>query len=1243
MMHPTAQCLRRRLLSLSLALVFCAGLLSGSLQAQPSVINAATRTGGVRVIVQLVDPSVASAGYGNVAAVASGDALYSMWPTAAAYRQHLESEQRALAARLLATCPGAVIEQQYQVALNGMAVRLPDANARTRATLEALPGVRTVYDDVAYNPTLYASLDDIKVSGLWNAVGGAGQAGAGVKIAVLDSGIQTDHPMLNAYGLSYPAGYPKGDGRDASPKVIVARIYVRPDDAPLGGEDRPAPGKLGSAHGTHVAGVAAGASVSASYLGVEQQISGVAPRAWLMNYRIFYPAVSGREVAYEAEILRAVEDAVLDGADVLCASWSSVSARAPEASPLGQALAGAVDMGCVVVASAGDAGPGFGSVSQVPGAVEAAITVGAVSKSSEIVAHLADVVAPQPVPADIVAQRYAPALFGGTWQGVLGPYSVVDVRQADPTGSALACGSLSSDVLTGGIAVIARGGCAFADKAYHAQQAGAVAVMIVNDSDELVPMSCDGAYCGSGVITIPVVMVAQSFGQRLTNWAATHPDARLRLDADGRLLATPGGVVEAYSGRGPAHLRSLKPDLVAPGRGVLSAWFEASGQPSYAQQSGSSMAAAHVAGSAALLMQQHPTWTPAEIKSTLMTTASPDGLTVQGSANPAGVLDRGAGVVNLSTAAASSLLITPPSLALGQINAGSAYAATLSLKDTRTSGVPVTYNVLPTSQTGLSIMPALSTITVAPGQRVSLNVALYVDPGTPTSELTGELYFVHGADRQHVPIWAHDLPGAATAEVLLIDNDFSFYGGYRDYSPYITQALDALGVTYRVWDADVRYDQAQTLPAVGYLQGFDAVIWLTGDNRRADGYYVVPTPLTALDQAVLQAYLDGGGRLLAIGQNLAEASDINPSADSTWGRSALLHSYLGAHWIQGSLFDPAEQGYYPPSERPSVVGWPGGPFAEMQLDLGAVGDGASDQLSVDEIAPGGVPDGSDSDLVQPLFLATEGFALSGGCVAVGKQGDPSLERRTQAIPYRSLYFSFGLEGVNNNLGSTKRTELLRRSLDWLLDEVSVQLESSVVAVNNATAIDCSAQALPGYPVNQYRWAVTDDAGSRTVTTSTPSVTLLYAQPGTYALAVEATDLLGHRAVAQTDVVASYLGASTFVVTPSAVARLGDLVFRITLHNNSAAGLSAAFSMPLPDGAEYVSHSVGTYSGNVYRWAGTMPGESNLVLQLRVRAKASTPSGSAIRGVGTFTASGVAFSREAQALVHVPLYLPLVER
>src|SRR5207244_4839158 len=117
-------------------------------------------------------------------------------------------------------------------------------------------------------------------------------------------------------------------------------------------------------------------------------------------------------------------------------------------------------------------------------------------------------------------------------------------------------------------------------------------------------------------------------------------------------------------------------------------------------------------------------------------------------------------------------------------------------------------------------------------------------------------------------------------------------------------ALGELGIKFTYLDVDSLAGKPQTLPDIGELQKYEIVLWFTGDNNLPSGAAPVPTPLTEADQDVLIAYLQNGGNLIAIGQNLTEASDINrnPPDDPRYGRSDLYHAYLGARFVQEDVF-----------------------------------------------------------------------------------------------------------------------------------------------------------------------------------------------------------------------------------------------------------------------------------------------------------------------------------------------------
>jgi len=1175
-------------------------------------------SGSTRLIVRFTSAPVASGG--DVAATAA--------------------ELAGLEAGLAAQLPGAVVERSYAALFAGAAVRVPGDPDQAAAILAARPEVAEVYEDIAFEPALQASAPAIGADALWAELGGRENAGGGVTIAVLDSGIDPSHPMFAPEGWSYPAGYPRGDSRYTTPKVIAARLYVRSGDPPVAGESSPVPGAAGSPHGTAMAGVAAGNVVTATLWQRDVLVSGVAPGAWLMNYRIFYPNADGVEVAYAAEVLAAIEDAVADGADVLLLAWSSAHYTHPLRSAVAVALDAAMDAGITVVAAASNAGPETGSATRLPGGIPRVLTVGAVTKGERVVHNLLDVTAPAPVPANLQDQAYEPTLFGGvitdTWQAL----PLVHVQSVASGGSPYACSPLPPDSLSGTVAVVQRGDCYVADKAFFAQQAGAAAAIIVNTDETTPAFACAGTHCATGAIGIPSVTVSKSTGDALTAWTTLHPgDAEVILDGGGRLDAETAGVVWEQSARGPAYGMALKPDLVAPGVDVLTAGHLA-GAETWLQVTGTSVAAAQAAGAAALLRQAHPTWDHDAIKAALVGSADASGLT-NDDGFVAGPQDRGAGHLRVDSGLDLPVLVTPSILNAPRVQPGGSHSQQVTL--TNVSGVEVTVTPTLTADTGLSAdLP--SPITLPPGSSQSVTVTLRAS-SSAQGDLFGQITCraSAGMGSAQMPVWAYVEPPLALADVLIIDNDFSNFDGHRDYvDAFVGPALTAAGWSYAVWRADERCGSgmmATTLPDLDTLARYPSIIWVTGDNPHPDGYFAVTTPLTLADQQRLIAYLEGGGRLLALGQNLAQASDINSNPDPSYGRSDLYHGYLGARWIQGSLF----AGSQPPSSATAVSGAAGTFLAGVALDLGPVGDGEGNQTSIDEIAPGGDPSGSDADVTACIAGVVGGQPQAGGCVAVAVSEEPSLERVEPLLAYRSAYLSFGFEGINDRSGSTSRAALMGRLMDWLTDEVAVTVPDQIGAPWEVTTITCEPTSSAGAAFQRFRWRVGEGAGAREYGSAGPSLAVVLEGEGWHPVAVEACDAWGHCAVGSGAVRAIAGGSSTLTVSRATALWGQELTYTLSLHNTAAESAQVTVTLPLPEHTIYQSHTAGAWDGSALRWAGTLaPGQETSV-HLVVQVSADAPGGAWIVATAAFDIDGNQYTRSARTQVVSPLYLPWIAR
>ena len=204
------------------------------------------------------------------------------------YINELSGEQTAFIATLAKAIPGAQVSRGYQVVLNAVAVHIPNSNLDLLKILASLPGVKRISPQQIYTVALDFSLPLIKASMLWEQLGGRADAGHGIKVADVDTGIDPTHPMFNGTGWSYPSTgtWPKGYCAEVTGfcngKIIAARFYPPTFDVNVGEELTP---RDLAGHGSHTAGIAAGNIVTAAYGTSSPVISGVAPGAWLMVYK----------------------------------------------------------------------------------------------------------------------------------------------------------------------------------------------------------------------------------------------------------------------------------------------------------------------------------------------------------------------------------------------------------------------------------------------------------------------------------------------------------------------------------------------------------------------------------------------------------------------------------------------------------------------------------------------------------------------------------------------------------------------------------------------------------------------------------------------------------------------------------------------------------------------------------------------------------------------------------------------
>ncbi len=1057
---------------------------------------------------------------------AGGNKLQLDSPEALRYRQLLQQRQTQVFHTIQQTFPAAELHHTYQIVFNGFSVALPGQGDAALERLRTMPGVAAVYPEQVYEPLMYSSLPLLNTEALWEnpVIGGKQNAGAGVKVAVIDTGIKVDNPFFNPEGFSYPPDYPKGETDYTTPKVIVARAYFRPDLPPIEGSETPHPGPLDSSHGTHVAGTIAGLSDTvASSNNITRTISGIAPRAYLMSYKAFYEndsVFSGQ--AFDTELIAALEDAVADGADIINNSWGGRANLDPHFDPISIAANAAADSGVIVVFSAGNSGPNENTADSTD-FTNQLIMVGATTTSQTIAAGFVDVTAPEGAPDTILARPYAGADFGKPiHSAAFGPAPYVPVGTLGA--SSLACEPLPPDSLTGKIALMERGICHFSLKAAYAQDAGAIGAIIYNTEEDGEGLISMGGGDRAGDVTIPAVFVQRSTGTGMVEWYATHgAAAQVQIDPTPRIIDMTPDVVANFSSRGPTFQGSLKPDVLAPGVNIMSSGYAEGFGPAkhlgFGLSSGTSMAAPHVSGAAALLKQAHPDWSPLDVKSALMATAQDEIWQDLDQNERAGVLERGAGRIDLERAVNPGLLFNPPSLSFGRITQipGEPAHAEITVTARNVAGTPQTFAVQGIAEEGgAAISVAPQSLTVAAGASAQFKVAIDLPADAAPGDYTGKVV-LEGPQSLHLPLWARAVPPRLGERVLLLDNDGSSSLEEHHYADYYYQALTDLGVAVDYHDADAQAPATQTLPDLSELQKYELIIWFTGDNIIHDGDLSVPTPLTNADQDLLIAYLQSGGNLIATGQDLTEASDIEIAPpDPRYGRSDLYHYYLGARYVQDDVFaglDGVQREVIGTQAQPWLVG--------LTLDLGLLEglvpgyeSSAGNQFSIDEVTVIDPDPRSPDEYTTPILTIDNPFVADRtvGIVGLNRFSDPTLEEPVPAFDYRTTYLSFGLEGVRNDTGKMSRKDFLWLLISWHLDQPSVTLDNADVTVQANETVNLTAIAQSNMPTTfvRYRWDFGD--GTPIVETTEPTASHQYAQAGTYHVRVEAIDHWGHHAI-----------------------------------------------------------------------------------------------------------------------------------
>ncbi|HEX6384276.1 MAG TPA: S8 family serine peptidase [Anaerolineae bacterium] len=546
---------------------------------------------------------------------------------------------------------GGQIIHRYRQIFNGASLVLSGDKIDQVA---GLAGITGVYLDEIQSLDTENSPGFIGAPVVWNALGGQQSAGEGTVFASLDSGIWPEHPSFSdpdPLGNSYPApsitGLPCEFGNtDWNPedtpficnnKLIGAYAFIDTYKAVI----ELLPEEFDSArddkgHGTHTASTAAGnAGVPASILGSNLgTVSGIAPRAYVIAYK-----VCGNQGCFSSDVMAAVEQAILDGVDVI--NYSIDGGTDPYSNIVSLAFLKAYENGIFVARSAGNSGPGADTV----GGREPWVTTVAASTQNRTfrgTLHLAA--------GGNELDLEGISVTGGHTGEVVLAADFGDALCLNP----FAAGTWTHDE----IVVCERGTVARVAKSYNVAQGGAGGMVLYNPVAQ--SLDPDNHF-------VPSLHIQNDVGTALLDFIAEHAGMTVTGTIEGALAtASQGDVMADFSSRGGSGQTSgiSKPDITAPGVEILAGHTPlpatiAGGAPSQLFEilAGTSMSASHVAGSALLLKDLHPDWTPGQIKSALMTTADPD-VTKEDGIMPADPFDYGSGRLDLTKAASPGLTIS---------------------------------------------------------------------------------------------------------------------------------------------------------------------------------------------------------------------------------------------------------------------------------------------------------------------------------------------------------------------------------------------------------------------------------------------------------------------------------------------------------------------------------------------------------------------------------------------------------
>jgi len=772
-----------------------------------------SHAGGARTYIVVMDDTpvgtylATTAGQPAGLAKAAGNATASR-----ALEQSYVSQLRSRRSAALAAVGNPRTLHEFHYAVSGATVVLTEAQARA---LRRQPGVRTVRADVRRElstdrtPT-FLGLDTKQ--GVWSLTDASGRPikGEDIVIGIIDTGAWPEDPSFfdkvdsagrpsasgqAAYGPA-PAGWAgvcqSGDGFTAAQcnnKLIGARYYRAGFDAAAGLQMSPlefsSPRALNS-HGVHTSSTAGGNSNVASGAGAGL-FSGIAPRARIAVYKACWQDTLGNGSCLDSDTMAAIDQAVKDGVNII--NYSVSGTQTDYNDPVEQAFLGATAAGVFVNASAGN--DGGNTVAHMSPWIT---TVAASTSDKQMLATLSMDNGQAFTARSASTGTPKASLILASAAARFAPFNDTNIlaRLCAPN-------SLDPNKAAGRIIVCDRGSVGRVDKAAEVKRAGGIGMVLLNTSPYINDLQVDQT-------AVPAAHFGMEARQAIRGYAA-QPGAAATLSA---AVQTPGKVapvMAGFSSRGPnlADSDILKPDLTAPGVEILAAAVPVLTQAQHdamvasaptsttatAVLQGTSMSGPHVSGAAALLRQMHPSWSPAAIKSALLTSTSGVKL-ADGSAD----LDRwgyGAGHLNPGAAATVDWVydlgakdydaflcgrgalaisssrcviagtVTPANLNLPTLTSDVVGITTLRRTLRNASNSTSTY-VATATVPGFSVTVTPPQLTLAPGAQASFDVKLASNGAEPRAWSFGTLVWSNGPKQITSPLSARAFPIKAPAE-----------------------------------------------------------------------------------------------------------------------------------------------------------------------------------------------------------------------------------------------------------------------------------------------------------------------------------------------------------------------------------------------------------------------------------------------------------------------------------------------